>query len=140
MPNPSPKPGGYAWMLPFLTVTDVRKALDFYQAAFGFETAYANEDGGRIVHAEMKYQGQTALLLTLEGMHSKPVKAPGAGAELPVLFFVYIKNVAAAYENALRLGATGVHAPATVPWGERHAHIQDPFGYRWQLAEALESA
>ncbi len=133
------KPDTHAWVIPFITVKDPRRSLAFYEQAFGFETAYANEQDGTIVHAEMSYQGQTVLLLTQEGQHSKSVKTPSnSKVESPTVVMIYIKRIDEVYKRALSLGAQTKFAPEAVPWGERHCHILDLDGHQWQLAEVVE--
>jgi uncharacterized glyoxalase superfamily protein PhnB len=135
----SVKPDTHAWVIPFVTVEDPAKSLSFYASAFGFKQDYANEQGGKIVHAEMSYMDQTVLLITAEGMNEHEIKTPKHSKTPPAtIIFVYIKGVDEAYSRAQSLGGKGVHAPMDVPWGERHCHIEDPDGHRWQLSELIE--
>ena len=134
------KPETHAWVIPFITVKDPAKSLVFYKEVLGFEKAYANEQDGKVVHAEMSYMGKTVLLMTQEGQHSKAVKTPeNSKVESPTVIFVYIKNVDDVYKRALSHGAKSRVEPMSVPWGERHCHIIDPDGHQWQLAEVVGS-
>jgi len=136
----SAKPDTHAWVLPFITVSDPAKTMLFLEQAFGFKKEYANEQAGKIVHAEMSYMGQIVLLITMEGMHSKDVKTPAhSKAASPTVIFIYIKNIDEKYAKALSLGAQSIEAPATYPWGERHCHFLDADGHHWQLAEVADA-
>jgi len=135
------KPENASWVSPFLTVQDPEAAMRFYEKAFGFEQAYANEQDGRVVHAEMKYMGATVLLLTLEGQHEPHMKTPKhSETDMPAVFCVYMKNVDDAFARAISSGATSVFEPKDVPWGERMCQVRDPDGYRWLLSEVVKQS
>lgn len=48
--------------------------------------------------------------------------------------YVYVEDTDAAYDRALRLGATSVAEPQDKPWGDRLAGMQDSFGNVWWIA------
>ncbi|PCJ57520.1 MAG: hypothetical protein COA79_15930 [Planctomycetota bacterium] len=133
------KPATHSWVIPFITVKNVKKSLKFYEKCFGFKTAYKNEVKGEIVHAEMKYNDQIVLLLTPEGQHSKTAKTPlNSKTESATLIFLYIKNVDEVFRKCLKNGAKEKIKPNTVPWGERQCHILDIDGHSWQLSELVK--
>jgi PhnB protein len=41
------------------------------------------------------------------------------------------------WAQALAAGAKVRHELADQPWGERHGQLTDPFGHRWNIAQAL---
>ena len=49
-------------------------------------------------------------------------------------FYLSVNDVDAAYERAQLAGATALQAPKDMPWGDRVAHVKDPFGNSWYLA------
>jgi PhnB protein len=51
------------------------------------------------------------------------------------LLYVYVPDVDAAYRKALGLGATSIELPAEMPYGDRRAMVEDPWGNQWQLAQ-----
>ncbi|WP_434478869.1 hypothetical protein [Gemmatimonas sp.] len=48
-----------------------------------------------------------------------------------------VSNADDAYARALALGATGLSAPATLPFGERQAAVRDPAGHAWTLSQTV---
>jgi uncharacterized glyoxalase superfamily protein PhnB len=51
--------------------------------------------------------------------------------------YLYVPDVDAAHERAVEQGATSMEVPQEVPYGERRATVQDPWGNTWQLARCL---
>jgi PhnB protein len=50
---------------------------------------------------------------------------------------IYVKDVDAAFAQAIAAGATEIMAPADQFYGDRSGRIADPFGYRWTLAQRM---
>ncbi len=59
------------------------------------------------------------------------------GEAHPAALHLYVPDVDATYQRALDLGATSLHEPADLPYGERGAGVADPFGNFWYLATPL---
>jgi uncharacterized glyoxalase superfamily protein PhnB len=135
---PPLKAAGYSTVIPFLAVSDVEKALAFYEAVLAFRRTNVNVQEGKIMHAEMESAGEVVLLLAPDGIHSDLNRSPASrGAVSPSEIFVYVGEVARAHDQAVLKGGKSLGAPHDVPWGERHALIQDADGYRWLLSQNL---
>lgn len=61
-------------------------------------------------------------------------EAAGVRAARPAFLYVYVADADRAYERAVRLGAVTVEAPANMPYGDRRATVEDPWGNTWQIA------
>jgi uncharacterized glyoxalase superfamily protein PhnB len=48
--------------------------------------------------------------------------------------YVYVDDVDATYQRALKAGAVSIEDPRNVPYGDRRAMVKDPFGNDWQIA------
>jgi len=48
--------------------------------------------------------------------------------------YVYVADADRAFEKALSLGAKPVEQPGEMPYGDRRAMVEDPWGNRWQIA------
>ena len=132
------KPDGYSWVIPFLHVRDPEAALSGLESVFGFRRVHVNEQDGRIVHGELEYRGDVVAMVAPEGSHGESGVSPASrGGESSMELLVYIEDADVCYAKAVELGWSGVEEPRDWPWGERHAHITDPDGYRWLLAETL---
>lgn len=66
-----------------------------------------------------------------------PSSAPASGGRPPATLLVRVSNADDAYARALALGATGLSAPATLPFGERQAAVRDPAGHAWTLSQTV---
>jgi PhnB protein len=128
-------PDGYHTLTPSLTVRDGAGALDFYQRAFNAVETYrlAEPGSAKIMHAEFRI-GDSVLMLSDE--------YPEWGSLAPAIgkggsFMIYVKDVDAAFAQAIAAGATEIMAPADQFYGDRSGRIADPFGYRWTLAQRV---
>jgi uncharacterized glyoxalase superfamily protein PhnB len=54
------------------------------------------------------------------------------------LAFLYVENVDAAFEKAVKAGAKVKMPVSDMFWGDRYGQVVDPFGYVWELATHKE--
>jgi len=131
-------PDGYAGVIPFLVVRDMKAAIVFCESVLAFERSYVNEQDGRIVHAELAHRGRTVLMLAPEGAHGPSGEAPATQDRASFAeILVYVDDVDGSHRAALEAGATSTAEPADQPWGERIGNVTDPDGYRWVLVQNL---
>ena len=57
---------------------------------------------------------------------------------MPAMLYLYVPNVDAAYQLAIKAGATSVMEPADQFYGDRGGKFEDPFGHRWWIATRKE--
>ena len=129
------KPEHYHSLTPYLTVSGAAKAIDFYKKAFGAEELYKMEAGGRIMHAEIRV-GDSVMMLAdeLPEMGAKsPTTLGGATGGL----MLYVENCDAAFDRAVKAGATAEQPPTDMFWGDRYCKLKDPFGHSWSLGTHL---
>lgn len=131
-----PRPTGMAWLIPYLTVQDVERAVNFYERSFGFERGIVMPDKeGKAVHAEMTYEGETIVMFGLEGGFGGTCRSPATSkTECPVDLYVYCEDVDALCSRAKSAGATVLSEPSDKFWGDRTAQLSDPDGFRWTFA------
>ena len=134
----NPRPAGVCWVSPYITVQDAEQAVEFYKKAFGFEVKESIPDeSGKIVHAELAYQGEL-IMLGAAGAYGGLTKSPAmSGVLSPMNLFLYCHDVDAFYKHALACGATSKAAPEDMFWGDRMCKIVDPDGYEWAFATHL---
>ena len=129
-----PVPDGYHTLTPFLTVRDAERAIEFYQQAFGAELRgpVAKGPDGKVMHAEMKI-GDSIIMLSDEfpdfGALS-PQSIGGSGMGL----HIYLDGVDAAFDRAVKAGATVEMPVMDQFWGDRYGKLRDPFGHKWSIA------
>jgi uncharacterized glyoxalase superfamily protein PhnB len=66
------------------------------------------------------------------GSHSP--KAFGGSA---VSIHLYVGDVDAVFDRAVKEGAVVVMPPATMAWGDRCGRLVDPFGHHWSIATRI---
>jgi uncharacterized glyoxalase superfamily protein PhnB len=129
-----PIPEGYHTLTPFLTVRDAERAINFYQKAFGAEVrgGVAKGPDGKVMHAELKI-GDSIIMLSDEfpdfGALS-PQSIGGSGMGL----HIYVDGVDAAFDRAVKAGATVEMPVMDQFWGDRYGKLRDPFGHKWSIA------
>ena len=128
------KPEGMSWLTPMITVRDVRKSLDFYAEAFGFEkTLEIPGEDGNPMHAEMRYRGQS-MMFGPEWPDSSS-KAPANAAGTTTDLYLYTDDVEAAFKRATQAGAKVLMEPKDQFWGDRAFLVQCPEGHKWMFAQ-----
>jgi PhnB protein len=132
------KPDSMPSMVPYLTVVNAEKSIDFYRNAFGFELIDASrDDAANIQHAEMRY-GEVVIMFCPEGAFSTISKAPVTqNIVMPISLYVYCPDIDALYEQALKHGAKSKMSPNNGFWGDRFCALTDLDGYEWSFATYL---
>ena len=131
-----PIPDGYHSVTPYLSVDDAAKAIDWYKRALGATEVMRFEDGGRVVHAEIKI-GDSIVMLSdewSEGGHLAPKSLGGTTFGL----MLYVEDVDSAFRRAVEAGATETRPVQDQFYGDRTGSLVDPFGHRWHLSTHVE--
>ena len=127
-----PIPPGHQRITPGIVVGDANDAIAFYQTAFGATLTYRLDAGGKVAHAEMRI-GDARFMLSDEFPEWDALGPESRGGTTGSLL-VYVDDVDAAFERAIKAGATVLQAVENQFWGDRMGQFADPFGYRWTLA------
>ena len=132
-----PVPSGYHTVTPYLTLSDAASAIDFYKKAFGATERYRmDRPDGKIGHAEIQI-GDSIVMLADESPRSDS-RSPQSLGGTTAGIFLYVENVDAVFDTAVKAGAK-VHQPLTnMFWGDRFGGLTDPFGHSWALATHIE--
>jgi uncharacterized glyoxalase superfamily protein PhnB len=122
-------------LVPYITVSDARRAMDWYILVLGARRRgepIINADG-TIGHAELGLGDAVLMLAEASGLWPDvPVRAPDHPATFSHTLHLEVADVDAVTERARVNGATVERAPADQPYG-RGAVVVDPFGHRWML-------
>jgi len=137
--TPNPIPDTYRRVTPALVVDGGEAAIEFYGEVFGAaERMRFPGPDGTIAHAELEI-GDSVLIVEDASPQMGTKAPPAAGLEgSPAFLFVYVEDVDATVERAVRLGAKLVRPPADQFYGDRDAAIVDPFGHTWTVASHVE--
>lgn len=134
---PKPVPDGFRTVTPYLHIRNAREAIAFYMKAFGAEEvmSLAGPDG-KIAHAEIRI-GDSIIMLGEECTQQQAL-SPLSVNGTTVGIHLYVADVEAAFERAVRAGATVRSPLADMFWGDRMGSLVDPFGHAWSLAQHVE--
>ncbi|HET9712749.1 MAG TPA: VOC family protein [Pyrinomonadaceae bacterium] len=117
----------------YMCIAGASAALDFYREAFGArELSRLVEPGGKIGHAEIQI-GNMVLSIADE-YPDYGVLSPKTIGGSPVRIHLYVPDVDAFAERAIKAGASLVRPIEDQFYGDRSGQIADPFGYTWIVA------
>jgi PhnB protein len=135
----SPIPEGYHSLTPSLTVRGAADAIEFYERAFGAveKSRALAPDGKRLWHAELQI-GDSRLMLTDEMPEMGGLAPPPTGA-VGFSVWLYVEDVDAVFDRAVRAGAKSQMPVNDTFWGDRFGGLQDPFGHNWAIATRKEN-
>jgi PhnB protein len=134
--------GGNRWYIatPFVPLTDIAKDLrtvtvyfhpigaqrfiDFVTNAFGATELMRHAENDMIMHAKVQI-GDSVIELGEARTPTQP---------LPTAIYLYVDDVDAIYERALKAGGVSMLAPTDQDYGDRNAWVKDPFDNVWYIA------
>jgi uncharacterized glyoxalase superfamily protein PhnB len=119
-----------ATVTPVLVYPDVRAAVAWLEAAFGFEERVRIGDGHR---AQLRVGLDGAVVVADVGGDRV---APDGGGETH-LVKVRVPDVDSAFARARERGARIVEDLTTWEYGERSGVLEDIGGHRWELTQTL---
>jgi PhnB protein len=125
-----PIPDGFHTVTPYLIVDGAAKVIRFMQQALGAE--YRDEPtlrpDGTVMHAQLRI-GDSIVMISDASEHAKA---------MPVMLYLYVPNVDAAYQLALKAGATSIMEPADQFYGDRSGGVKDAAGNSWFFGTHVE--
>ncbi len=123
--------------IPSLIYTDNRAALQWLQAAFGFEPSEILTDTeGKIVHAEMTH-GDGVVMIGSEWADWTCSPASLGGKNTQRVFVRIEQGIDEHCARARRAGARIVTEPADQFYGERSYIAADLEGHHWTFSQTL---
>jgi PhnB protein len=122
-------PDGYTTATPWIITSDTAELIDFVTAAFGGKelARVPNADGG-IGHAEIRVGD--AVIMGFD--------TPKGWPETPAFLRLFVADAQAAFERALKAGATEVTKVTPLAFGDAVGRVRDPLGNIWWLQQRLE--
>ncbi len=132
-----PIPNDYPVITPYLHVDGAADAIDFYTRVFGAtERMRMAAPDGKIGHAELTI-GNSLIMLSDE-YPEMDAAGPKTVGGTPVTIHVYVADVDATYDRAVKAGAKGLRPVENQFYGDRTGQFEDPFGHRWSVATHVE--
>ena len=132
------KPQGVPDLIPYLTVRNAEKSINFYKEAFSFEVVQLGHGkDNEITHVEMRRQ-DVIIMFCPEGAFGNTNKAPiTQNIVMPICIYIYCQDVDTLYQQAVKVGASPKLAPSDGFWGDRFCTLLDIDGYEWSFATYL---
>lgn len=126
-------PDGYHTLTPYMTVRDAARAIEFYKQAFGaVERGVMKGPDGKIVHAELLI-GDSIVMMGDEVPQMGRLSPQSIGGSAMGLH-IYVENVDAAFDRAIKAGGIAEMPVTDMFWGDRYGNLVDPFGHKWSIA------
>jgi PhnB protein len=123
-------------VVPWLSLRNSAKAVEFYKAAFGAVEVYRLEspDGG--VVARLSIDGGEFWLSDESPEHGNysPETLKGGSTKM----ILTVSDPDAVFARALQAGATEVF-PVGEEYGWRLGRVVDPFGHHWEIGRPLDA-
>jgi uncharacterized glyoxalase superfamily protein PhnB len=118
-----------AQVIPVLVYPDVREAVAWLEAAFGFQERVQIGESHR---SQMRFGEGAVIVGDVRGERRPP--RPGEETHSVV---VRVEDVTAHLERARAQGAKILWGPTDWEYGERQFEAEDPAGHRWIFSETL---
>jgi uncharacterized glyoxalase superfamily protein PhnB len=110
---------------PTLRYHDAHAAIDWLERAFGAERKEVHEAGDKILHAEVRIEGDLVMIGS-----ERDAPGPQVGA---TTVYVAIADPDAHHDRAVAAGAEVTSELADTDYGSRDYAVRDPEGNRWSF-------
>ena len=132
-----PVPDGYRTATPYLIVNGAAAAIEFYKHVFAAtEMLRMADPQGRVGHAEIKI-GDSVIMLADEHP-AMGYRGPRSLGGSSVSILLYLEDVDAVFERAVKAGAKAQRPVMDQFYGDRSGTLEDPFGHMWTVATHVE--
>ncbi len=137
--RPNPIPDRYRRVTPALIVNGGSKALEFYAEVFGAtERMRIPGPDGSVAHAEIEIGDSVVIVEEAAPWMGTKAPPPDGLDGSPAFLYIYVDQVDAVIERAVKLGATLKRPAQDQFYGDRDGSIIDPFGHGWTIASHVE--
>ena len=125
-----PIPDGFHAVTPYLTVRGAAKVIEFLKQAFGAKLVYEpiKRPDGAIMHAEVRI-ADSPVMIADESEYAEAT---------PSSLYLYVPNVDATYQQAVKAGGQSVMEPMDMFYGDRGGCVKDPSGNKWNITTHKE--
>jgi PhnB protein len=120
---------------PQLFINNGVKDLSFYANAFGaVQTLCLLNDDGSIHVAELSINGA---IFHVHEVTKPELFSPSKYNGSTVLIGLFVEDVHAVMNNAIKAGATEISPAKDYEYGYRQGEIKDPFGHYWLIQKKI---
>ena len=111
-------PPGWPTLIPRLSVAEPEACVEFLKKVFDASGVFSEDRPSEI-------QLGGSLIIVGDVLERTPTLS---------FLYIYVPDVDLSFSRALAEGATMLEMPQEMPYGDRRAMIEDPWGNRWQIA------
>ena len=125
-----PIPDGFHTVTPYLIVDGAKKVVHFMQQALGakYDHEPTLRPDGTVMHATLKI-GDSMVMISDASEYAKA---------MPAMLYLYVPDVDAAYQRAIKAGASSIMEPADQFYGDRSGGVKDAAGNSWFFGTHIE--
>ena len=125
-----PIPEGYHTITPYLVVDGAEKIIRFMKEAFSAQSLFEPmmRPDGKVMHAEFRI-GDSIVMISDASERAKATST---------MLHLYVPNVDAVYQKAVKAGGISEMEPANQFYGDRSGGVKDPAGNRWYIGTHVE--
>jgi len=120
-------------IVPWLSVRNAARAVEFYKSAFGAIEVFRMGEGESVV-ARLSVEGAEFWVGDESPEHSNFSPQSLGGSSVRIIFTVADPD--AVFARAVAAGATQVY-PVGEEYGWRLGRVADPFGHHWEIGRPL---
>jgi|SRR5215831_12722497 len=125
-------PEGMHTVTPHLICADATDAMDFYKKAFSaVELSRMSGPDGKLMHGSFRI-GDSVLMINEENPQWGAF-GPKSLKGSPITIHLYVEDVDAVVDQAVRAGAKLTMRVDDMFWGDRYGKVEDPFGHHWSI-------
>lgn len=106
-------------LVPRLFTKDVAGLVAFLKTAFGAKRRLLSDRPTELMIGD-------SVIMVADG--------GGVRKSTSSAFYIYVPDADKAWARAVKAGAKSFSEPEDVPWGDRRAIVNDPWGNHWQIA------
>ena len=117
-------PEGWHSITPRLVVRDPSRLVDFLKQAFG-ASGDLRTDMPSVIRI-----GDSVVMISSVGPRDA----------MPAFLYLYVDDIDATYQRALKAGGVSLEEPQDLPYGDRRGMVEDPCGNIWQIATQITKA
>ena len=122
-------PEGYGTVFPYIFARQAADYLEFLKSAFGAaELGRTTAPDGSVANARMRI-GTTSFMVSEASERYPPSSAA---------FYIYVEDADAVCDEAVGAGATLIHTPQDMDYGDRQGGVTDPSGNTWWVSQRLQ--
>ena len=138
MSTVKPIPDGFHTITPYLVVKGATDAIDFYKRAFGAEQLSISscDKTGLVMNAQLRIG--TSILMLNDEFPDMGCTGPSPDHGTGISLHLYVEDVDAFFDRAVKAGAEVTMPVADMFWGDRFGTLKDPFGHSWSVGTHIE--